>query len=138
MTTTRTPRKQAKRWNYLTLEYDDRPVSIEQWQRHREQIMQYEAVFGKRPGEWWLYEHDMEKPEHQGAALYDMGNELRPDELNYLMEFWRGHFEKATSNCCPVSFGDDGQPLKGLAAQRAWIEWAGIPKSLLARWRAER
>ena len=40
--------------------------------------MQYEAVFGRRPVEWWLYEHDMEQPEHQGAALYEMGNELRP------------------------------------------------------------
>jgi hypothetical protein len=138
MTTTRTPRRQAKRWNYLALEYDDRPVPLEQWRRRRDQIMQHEAVFGKRPEEWWLYEHDMETPDNEGAALYEMGNELRPGELDYLMAFWREHFEKAMSSCCPVTFGEDGKPLQGLAAQGAWIEWAGIPKSLLARWRAER
>src|SRR5258705_10782855 len=100
--------------------------------------MQYEAVWGKRPDEWWLYEHNMERPEHQGAVLYEMGNELRLEEIDYLMEFWREHFEKAMSDCCPIGFGPDGHILKGLAAQRAWIEWSGIPQSLLTRWHSER
>ena len=100
--------------------------------------MQHEAVFGKRPEEWWLYENNVEQPENQGAALYEMGNELRPDEMEYLTAFWREHFEKATSPCCPSSWGRDGQTLRGIEAERAWIEWAGIPQSLLARWHAER
>jgi len=81
----------------------------------------------------------MEPPEdHQGAVLYEMGSELRPDELEYLMAFWREHFEKAMSQYCPNSWGPDGQLLKGLPAQQAWMEWAGIPHSLLRRWHAER
>jgi hypothetical protein len=138
MTTTRTPRKQAKRWNFLALDHDDRPLSVEDWYKHRSEIMEYDAVSGKRPIEWWLYEHGMERPDNEGAALYEMGNELRPEELDYVVGFWREHFDKAMSSCCPSSWGPDGQILKGLEAQRAWIKWAGIPDSLLTRWYEER
>jgi hypothetical protein len=141
MTTNRTPINR-KRWNYLTLEDDDRPVSIERWRRYREQIMQYEAVWGKRPEEWWLYDHGVAQPEHQGAALYEMGNELRPDELEYLLEFWRKHFELAMSPnfSIPHAVNDPDRPEHhpGIAAKRSHLEWAGIPHTLLTQWHAER
>jgi hypothetical protein len=149
MTTNRTPIKNRKRWNYPACDDEDRPFSIEDWRKHRGQIMQYEARNGKRPVEWWLYEHDMKQPHHQGAALYEMG-ELRPDELEYKMEFWREHFDKAMSPdfaiVHPVAMGSDyprdsrtGSTLsKGPEAQRQHLEWAGIPQSLLTRWHAER
>jgi hypothetical protein len=145
VTTNRTPRTNRKRWDYPTLDDDDRPFSIEEWRKHRDQIMQYEAVWGRRPPEWWLYEHDREPPEHQGAALYEMG-ELSPDELEYRMEFWRKHFDLAMSPhfAIPDSVSVGGDPRKGstlmtgLEAQRSHLEWAGIPPSLLTRWHAER
>jgi hypothetical protein len=149
MATNRTPRISRKRWNYPPdWDWDGeigRPYSIEDWRAHRDQIMQYEAVFGRRPPEWWLYEHDREPPEHQGAALYEMG-ELSPDELEYRMEFWRKHFDLAMSPhfAIPIPISVGGDPRKGstlitgFEAQRQHLEWAGIPHSLLTRWHAER
>jgi len=144
MTTNRRTIRHGKRWNYPPEDFDDRPFSIEEWRKHRDQIMQYEAVFGKRPAEWRLYEHNMERPhDHEGAVLYEMGNELRPEELDYLMGFWRQHFDLAMSPhfAIPHSATDvsKGSTLTtGLEAQRLHLEWAGIPHSLLKRWHAER
>ena len=118
--------------------WENRPVSLERWQRHREQMMAREHP-GRRPEEWWTYESPLgalptsDKP--QCLLLYEMG-ELREDELAALMPERRKDWEHAQE---PDFFycGGPGKWLEGRAAQKAHYLWAGIPEPVLAQFEAE-
>jgi hypothetical protein len=78
----------------LGLAWEDRPVSLERWERHRDLMMASTAA-GRRPDEWWLYERQMERPRDREAdVLYQMG-ELDDAELAELIPRWRDHFDRA-------------------------------------------
>ena len=51
---------------------EQRPVSIERWQRHRKTLLSWEHE-GHRPVEWWIYEKNMAPPDNEEAALFAMG-----------------------------------------------------------------
>jgi hypothetical protein len=122
--------------------WEDRPISRERWQRHRETMMQHQPA-GSRPVEWWLYERQMPRPHDEAATLLEMG-ELRGEEKVEKMRYWREQYERT----CEPGFGycighkNPGDTfaswLKGPAARRAHYRWAGIPRELVRKWDAER
>jgi hypothetical protein len=120
---------------------DGRPVSLECWRRHRKTLMSWSAK-GHRPPEWWLYERNMECPEHQEAALFAMG-ELRKAELSQTMAWWREQYDRARqpgfAHCIGHAKPGDmfATWLEGLPALRAHFRWAGVPRKLIQRWNAE-
>lgn len=73
--------------------WEDRPISRERWQRHRDWMMATEGP-GQRPQKWWLYEKGRKRPENETQTLYAMG-ELRGAELARLMEWWRDAYKDA-------------------------------------------
>ena len=103
--------------------WEDGPISLERWQRHRKQLMAW-TMPGHRPQEWWLYERGRERPdENETAVLYAMG-ELRDRELAEVMAHWRDYHDRA----------DDYEA----AERRAWLKWAGIPSEFVKKWDAKR
>jgi hypothetical protein len=114
--------------------WEDRPISLERWRRHRETMMRNQYP-GSRPEEWWLYERQMQQPSHQAAALYAMG-ELAGAELDRVMRDWRQAYEHALGP--GFSYDTGGGWLQGAAARRAHQRWAGIPRELVKQWDAER
>ena len=138
-----TNRTRISRTTRRSLEYptpwEDRPVSLERWERHREHLLA-SAHPGTRPEEWWAYE----SPEPQrwsyrpeGTAeclqLYEMG-EMTEEEVRALMPFWREHWERAQKH--PYHH-TGGELLTGDAAREAIYRWAGIPKPLMEQLKAE-
>jgi hypothetical protein len=114
--------------------WEDRPISLERWQRHHETMMRNQYP-GSRPEEWWAYERQMAEPEHQAAALYAMG-ELAGAELDQVMRDWRRHYEHARGS--GFSYNTGGRWLGGTTARRAHYRWAGIPRELVKQWDSER
>jgi hypothetical protein len=121
--------------------WEDRPISRERWRRHREQIMTAESkLLGRRPPEWWIYERKTEPPDwyNEAEVLHDLG-ELREDELASLMSTWREYYDQAQAPdfaCCIGANGTSARWIEGREAREALYRWAGIPRSLLARWDA--
>jgi hypothetical protein len=115
--------------------WEERPVSIERWHRHRALMMERSHP-GRRPPEWWLYEMGLERPDgNQVERLYQMG-ELSEAELARLMPGWRAYYEHAQE---VDSFDtDDAGVLEGAAARRAFCRWAGIPRAIVKQWDVER
>jgi hypothetical protein len=122
--------------------WEERPVSRERWERHRERMMA-NCFAGRRPEEWWEYESplprdpDFDVP--QCVQLYKMG-ELRADELAELLQEWRRHYERAQEPGFTYCLGQkNGRPewLEGAAARKALYRWAGIPAEIVRKWNAE-
>jgi hypothetical protein len=116
--------------------WEDRPISIQRWRRHRELMLRNEYP-GRRPEEWWLYEREMQPPSRQdeAATLYAMG-ELTGSELNQVVGEWRQHYEHALGP--RFSYNTGATWLQGASARRAHYRWAGIPPALVRQWDAER
>jgi hypothetical protein len=115
--------------------WEDRPISLERWRRHRETMMRNQYP-GSRPEEWWLYERQMQQPSHQAAALYAM-SELAGAELDQVMAEWRQRYEHGLTPGFRYNAGADGW-LQGAAARRAHHRWAGIPPDIVRKWDIER
>jgi hypothetical protein len=115
--------------------WDERPISIERWHRHRTTLLE-RSFAGCRPPEWWLYEKGLEPPDrNQAERLYQM-NELGEAELAQWMSWWRLSYEDAQQ---VDSFDtDDARVLEGAAARRAFCREAGIPRAIVKQWDAER
>jgi hypothetical protein len=140
-----TERRIKKPRDDLPMPHENRPVSRERWMRNREQIMLTDAHFGKRPAEWWIYERGINQPRQQGTVLFEkFHEELRPDELKYLLEFWRENYERAQEPGYSYCIGHKNPGdnfaswLEGLAAQKALYRWAGIPAAIIRQWDKER
>jgi hypothetical protein len=114
--------------------WDDRPISLERWRRHRETMMR-DQYPGSRPEEWWLYERQMPEPPYQAATLYAMG-ELAGAELEQVMRDWRQAYEHALGPGFSCNTGDGW--LRRAAARRTHHRWAGIPRELVKQWDVER
>jgi hypothetical protein len=93
---------------------------------------------GKRPQAWWEFESPVAFPRDSRraqAVLYE-NDLLTEQEKTELEADWRREFGRAEAldwYCLgPNRF------LTGEEARRAHLKWAGIPRSLLKRWDAER
>ena len=102
-------------------------------------------MFGKRPEEWWTYEIGEAVPaDNQGTVLYERGNVLRDDEIEYLLTFWREQYDRMYAphfaHCIGHAKPDDtfASWVFGAEARRLHIAWAGIPSSLVVKWDAEK
>ena len=125
--------------------WGDRPISRERWRRHRERIIETEAVFGQRPAEWWRYELNEDVPDdHEATVLYERGHMLREDETEYLLAYWREQYARTQEpdfgHCIGHAKPDDASAswVYGAEARRLHIAWAGIPSSLVVKWDAEK
>jgi hypothetical protein len=74
----------------LPAPWEDRPISLERWQRHRETMLQYQPA-GSRPVEWWLYERQMPRPGSDEAATLLVMGELAGAEQAEVMRARREH-----------------------------------------------
>jgi hypothetical protein len=143
MPTNRIPINRS-RWNYQPGNDDERPYSLEHWQRHRDKIMKHEAVFGCRPPEFWVYELNEEMPhDNQPTMLYERGNALTEEEIEYLLTDWRCYYDQMQepnfSYCIGAKDGDTFATwVEGEEARRLHIEFWGIPSSLIAKWDSKR
>jgi hypothetical protein len=122
--------------------WEPRPISLDRWRKHRDDIMAWEKSPGHRPEEWWCYERQMERPDSEDEAgiLYEMG-ELTEKELAFLMPFWRQHYDTAWEPDFAIyhCWGDPrGDCTKGAASGREHLRWAGVPRAILEKWDAER
>jgi hypothetical protein len=118
--------------------WEDRPVSFERWERHRERIMAHGHA-GYRPEEWWAYESPdprRDRDERQCLQLYQMG-ELSPEEIEELIPEWRQNYEWSQHKSFFYPLGP-GNFLHGARARRALYRWAGIPAEILEQWDRER
>lgn len=115
--------------------WEDRPVSIERWRKHRGVMLQW-AYPGSRPREWWLYEKQMPRPDQEAAALLEMG-ELSAAELAELMPVWRERYERSWEPGFVYNAGARGW-LEGAPARKAWYRLFGIPPAIVRQWNAER
>ena len=108
------------------------------WVRHRDRLMAAWAKHGKRPVGWWDYESPVPRPcyEREQCTLYE-AELLSETERAELLAEWRREFERAHE---PYFFHCDGPGAvyDGAAARRRHYAWAGIPRSLLTQWTAER
>lgn len=132
-------RRKAKALNDYPDFTEDRPVSFERWQRHRERLLAYYRP-GKRPPEWWAYESpvprdpDFDVPEC--GQLYAVG-ELSDEELKALLPDWKRNYDRAQRPKVFHCLGPD-KFLTGRAARLAIYKWAGIPAEYIRRWDRER
>jgi hypothetical protein len=116
--------------------WEDRPVSFERWERHRERILAQTRA-GRRPEEWWEYEATIPWPgyDDETVALYKAGL-LDDEELAELMPWWREQYDRSHE----PDFGYCGGPgkfLKGDEARKAHYRWAQIPPEIVKRWDQE-
>jgi hypothetical protein len=125
--------------------WEERPVSLERWERHRD-LMMARAVAGRRPEEWWEYEAPIPRPrdsEDEAPVLYEAGL-LSAAEIAELMPRWREHYDKANKPdfCFCIGHAKPGDTfaswLEGAAARRAHYRWSGIPREIIKKWDAER
>ena len=100
---------------------------------------------GSRPPEWWLFERNLQPPDHDREAelLMAMG-ELSAAELAELVPDWREEYEKTLcpgfAFCIGHAKPDDtfATWIEGEEGRRAHLAWAGIPKVLVKQWERER
>jgi hypothetical protein len=105
--------------------WEERPVSVERWQRHRERLMANSHP-GTRPPEGWAYESPVPRPcvfdgPRECRVLYEIG-ELSEEEIEALMPEWRRHYEHS----CEPHFAycqGPGQWLEGPARGGRTIGW---------------
>jgi hypothetical protein len=98
--------------------WEDRPVSLQRWRKHRTQLL---SAPGQRPVEWWCYEKGFDEPSSPGeeaALLYELG-ELSVREFEQLLVWWTDDFEQA-------------QKLEPQQREERY-RWAGIPKAVVRR-----
>jgi hypothetical protein len=123
--------------------WEERPISLARWRRHRSTLMA-ECDPGRRPPEWWEYEKKMPRPqEREAEALFEMG-ELREAELAKLMPIWREQYEHAQKPGFAYCIGH-AKPtdtfaswIEGAEARDAYYDCAEIPRSLIKNWDEER
>jgi hypothetical protein len=117
----------------------------EAWARHREFILE-DWHHGTRPRAWWAYEnHGLTYPQnfaYEAATLFEAGL-LADSEREFLLKRWRQQFDQAQPDNFQHCIGLQPSAtfacwLKGDAAREAHYRWAGIPRSLLKQWAAER
>jgi hypothetical protein len=113
--------------------WEERPVSRERWQRHRDWLM--DGCVGSRPQEWWLYEKQCERPENETQALYTMG-ELQGDELTKLMKWWRDAYEEA--NEVLIIGGSFGTIRRTPEQRQKYLDHHHVPRELVKQWDTER
>jgi hypothetical protein len=108
----------------------------EAWMRERDAIL---ATYrhGRRPWAWWKFETSLSYPgyDHEQSTLYEAGL-LSAEERAALERGWRREFARAHDR--NFFHCEAGRILKGAAARRAHLKWAGIPRDLLKRWTRER
>jgi hypothetical protein len=150
----RHPRHRLSFFEELSLEYGERAnrpafstdsERQEAWARHRNHLMRRWRR-GWRSRAWWDYEAPIPlpcDPEYEKAALWE-ANLLSGAERAELEAFWREQFERAQKPGFQHCIGHK-KPcdtfatwIEGAAAKRAHYKWAGIPNSLLEKWKTER
>lgn len=112
--------------------WEERPISRERWERHRDWMMAA-AGPGQRPQEWWRYEKGCRQPAKQTQALYTMG-ELRADELARLMTWWRDAYEEANE---VITVGSYGPSRKTPEERQKYLDDHSVPRELVQQWDAE-
>jgi hypothetical protein len=128
-----------------SLEYGDLPgrpafASDEErraaWFHHRDELLRH-CRGGKRPAGWWSYESPVPYPgrDYAPAALFE-AKLLTASELAELMTRWRADFERAQAADFRLCLAP-GRTLKGKAARKAHLKWAGVPRALIRKWTAE-
>jgi hypothetical protein len=115
------------------------------WFAHRDRLLMH-CSHGQRPAGWWDYECPIQRQrdrDYAPAALYE-AELLTETELAELTARWRADFERAQDPRFAFCVGR-AQPgdtaaswLEGTPARHAHYCWAGIPRSLLRKWTAER
>jgi hypothetical protein len=133
-------RRVVKARDDYPMPWEDRPISRERWERHRDRLLA-RAHSGDRPPEWWAYESPVPRPcaldgPRECQVLYEIG-ELSKDEIEALMPEWRRHYERSHEPHFSYCAGQ-GNWLEGTPARRALYRWAGIPREFIKQWDAER
>src|SRR4028118_1378804 len=118
-------RRQPKARDDYPRPWEERPVSLERWQRHRERMMAHTRP-GRRPEEWWEYEAPIPWPgyDDETLVLYKAGL-LRDEGIAELRAFgrqWDDHAQRPGFSYCK----GPGQWLEGAEARRAQYRWAQI------------
>ena len=98
------------------------------WDRGRDVVMKLWATNGRRPQAWWFLGDaaslGLTWPgyDRQQSYLFEH-NALSEVECEQLLASWRQEFEHASS-------------LEDIAARKAHLDWADVPRSLRQRWSA--
>jgi hypothetical protein len=103
--------------------WEERPISRERWQRHRDWMMAGCGA-GHRAEEWWLYEKGRARPKNETQVLREMG-ELRGGELAQCMKWWRMDYDDANDGRTP-------------AGRQAYLDSHDVPPDLVELWDAEK
>lgn len=123
-------RRIAKQRDDYPKPWEEHPVSLERWMRHRERMLA-SHISGRRPHEWWEYESPIPWPgyDNEAVALYDVGL-LSEEEIAELMPRWREEFERANRKDFFYVAGPK-KYLTGAPARKAHYKWANIPPAVL-------
>jgi hypothetical protein len=108
------------------------------WFRYRDELMQ-NCKPGVRPSGWWSYEAPFPRPLDSSDAkrlLYEAGL-LSDEEIAAVTKRWRAEFDWANKPGFAFTAAPS-QLIFGAPARRAHYRWAAIPRSLVAKWTAER
>ena len=100
------------------------------WVLHRDRLLQH-CSGGKRPAGWWDYDSPVPYPrdsDYAEATLYE-AELLVESEVTELMARWRSEFERAQDP--GFMFCGGAIWLKGEAARKAHLKWAGVPRALI-------
>jgi hypothetical protein len=107
------------------------------WVLHRDRLLQH-CSGGKRPAGWWDYDSPVpypRDPDYAEATLYE-AELLVESEVTELMARWRSEFERAQDP--GFMFCAGAIWLKGEAARKAHLKWAGVPRALIRKWTSQR
>ena len=118
--------------------FADDEQRCEAWTLHRERLMAFFGVHGRRPSAWWAYESPLPYPGYdlERSTLYE-NDLLAPEEKAELVTGWREEFEKCHSPDYIGYCEGPGRWLHGREATLAHLAWADVPGSLLKQWRTE-
>jgi hypothetical protein len=112
---------------FLGSAFETREQLQDAWVRGRDRVMALFGTPGRRPQGWWEFEAGALKYpglEAEAAVLYEAGL-LGKQERAELEAEWRAEYDKARG-------------FKDAAARRVRLKWAGVPRSLIKAWKAER